>query len=53
MLIPAYYENLHEKTKEKWLKTYGKNVNESIKDFLVELIGKPLKELLRYDTYVY
>ncbi|XP_028411286.1 uncharacterized protein LOC114533865 [Dendronephthya gigantea] len=48
MLIPAYYEDLHEETKEKWFKTYGKNVNESIKDFLVELIGKPLEEMLRF-----
>ena len=48
MLAPSYYARLSKETKEEWLNTYGKNVNESIQEFLVEYIGKPLEKFLRW-----
>lgn len=47
LLWPAYYANLDKEAKDEWLKTYGKTVSESIKEFLVEYLGKSLEKLLR------
>ena len=47
LLWPGYYINLENKAKVEWLKTYGKTVNESIREYLVEFIGKSLEKLLR------
>jgi hypothetical protein len=47
MLKPHYYASLSKEAKEEWLKTHGKAVNESIQEFLVEYIGKPLEKLLK------
>ena len=49
MLDPDYYSNITEDTDNQWIKTHGgKNVSETIKKYLVEYVGKPLKQLLRY-----
>ena len=49
MLDPDYYSNITEATDNEWKGTHGgKNVSESIKDYLVTYIGEPLSKLLRY-----
>ena len=49
LLDPNYYSNITEETDNEWKKTHGgKNVSETIKDYLVTYIGEPLSELLRY-----
>ena len=49
MLIPRHYNSLSNETKEEWRKTYGKSVNETIRGYLLDLIGKPLEKIL--DNY--
>ena len=51
LLLPAFYTKVSKETKEKWFKTYGKSVNESILEFLVEYIGKALEKLLWFLEY--
>merc|ERR550519_3165732 len=49
MLSPAYYSDLTAAMKEEWKKSHGdKSVEESVKGYLLEYIGKPIAELLRY-----
>ena len=49
LLDPDYYSNITEDTDNEWKKTHsGKNVSESIRDYLVTYIGEPLSQLLRY-----
>lgn len=49
LLEPDYYSNITEETDNEWKKTHGgKNVSETIKDYLVTYVGEPLSQLLRY-----
>jgi len=49
LLDPDYYSNITEDTDNEWKKTHsGKNVSESIRDYLVTYIGEPLSQLLSY-----
>jgi len=48
-LDPDYYSNITEDTDNEWKKTHGgKNVSETVKKYLVEYLGEPLKQLIRY-----
>ena len=49
LLDPDYYSNITEDIDNQWNNTHGgKNVSESIQDYLVTYIGEPISELLRY-----
>lgn len=49
MLDPDYYNNITEEIDNEWKKAHdGKNVSETIKQYLVKYLGEPLKQLLRY-----
>lgn len=50
LLQPGFLKTLVENTDESnsWEKKYGKSVNESLKDSLVENVGKPIDDLFTY-----
>ena len=50
-LDPDFYSNITEETETAWKKDHpGKNVSESIKEYLVEYVGEPLEQMLRYES---
>ena len=46
LLDPQFINNITENTEENnsWEKKYGKSVNESLREFLVDNLGKPIHE---------
>ncbi|KAL9986426.1 hypothetical protein ACROYT_G000573 [Oculina patagonica] len=50
-LDDAYYSNITDDMKNKWKKDHGKTVKESLINYLVEYMGKPMSQLLRYLQY--
>lgn len=49
LLDPDFYSGITEEIDNDWkTKHNGKNVSESIKEYLVTNIGEPLNQLLRY-----
>lgn len=48
MLHPDYYSNISKEANEEWKREQGMNVNESVKNYLLEYLGKPLHQLIRY-----
>lgn len=48
MLHPEYYSNITKEVNEAWKKEHGMNVNESVKNYLLDYLGKPLHQLIRY-----
>lgn len=48
MLHPDYYSNISKEANDEWKKEEGMNVNESVKNYLLEYLGKPLHQLIRY-----
>lgn len=49
LMNPAYYSNITENTDNKWKAAHGgKNVKETIKEYLVTYLGEPLEQMLRY-----
>ena len=48
MLDPDYYSNITEEIDNEWKNKHaGKNVSETIKEYLVTYLGKPIHQLLR------
>jgi len=48
-LKDEYYSDITDEMRNQWKKDHnGTTVNESLSDFLVEYMGKPMKQLLRY-----
>ncbi|KXJ22621.1 uncharacterized protein LOC110251997 [Exaiptasia diaphana] len=45
---PEYYKHLTAKVKEEWKSVHKKNINESVTEYLIEYIGKPIAEMIRY-----
>ena len=44
-----YYSNIKEDMKNQWKEDHGgKTVKQSMEDYLVEYLGKPMIQLLRY-----
>ena len=49
MLDPEFYTGITKEVENEWkTKHNGKNVSESIKEYLVTYLGEPLNQLLRY-----
>ena len=49
LMNPDYYSNITENTDNKWKAAHGgKNVKETIKEYLVTYLGEPLEQMLRY-----
>ncbi|KAJ7372441.1 hypothetical protein OS493_018945 [Desmophyllum pertusum] len=50
LLQPEFLKNLTENTDESksWESKYGKSVNESLREFLVDNVGKPIDEFFTY-----
>ena len=49
LLDPLYYSNITEETDKKWKAEHkGKNVSETVKEYLVKYLGEPLEQKLRY-----
>ena len=48
-LLDAYfYVNITEEMNDRWKRAHaGKNVRETIKDWLVKYIGEPINQMLR------
>lgn len=51
ILDPDFYSNITEKTETDWKAAHGgKNVSDSIKEYLVTYVGEPLEQMLRYES---
>ena len=46
-LKDEYYSDLTDDMKNQWKADKGKTVKESLSDYLVEYMGKPMNQLLR------
>ena len=46
-LKDEYYSDLTDDMKNQWKADNGKTVKESLSDYLVEYMGKPMNQLLR------
>ena len=42
-----YFSNITEEMNTTWKKLRGKSVKESLNEYLVENVGKPMSQLLR------
>ncbi len=47
MLDPDYYSEITEEIDNEWKAKHGKNVSDTIKEYLVTYLGEPLDQLLR------
>jgi len=48
-LDPDYYTGITKETDDEWKKTHdGKNVSETIKEYLVTYLGAPITKMIRY-----
>lgn len=53
LMNPDYYSNITENTDNKWKAAHGgKNVQETIKEYLVTYLGEPLEQMLRYSIII-
>lgn len=53
LMNPDYYSNITENTDNKWKAAHGgKNVKETIKEYLVTYLGEPLEQMLRYSIII-
>ena len=50
LLHPEYYSNITKKVDDEWKKEHGKNVSDTVKEYLLTYLGKPLHQLIRYST---
>lgn len=51
LLTPSFYNSITPAMNEQWKTNHSNaNVSESVKGYLVEYIGKPIAELIRYYT---
>lgn len=49
ILSPGFYSNITPEIDNEWKNMHsGKNVNQTIRDYLVTYIGEPITQLLRY-----
>lgn len=49
LLDPLYYSDITKETNKKWKEAHkGKNVSETVKEYLVKYLGEPLEQMLRY-----
>ena len=48
LLDPEFYSNITKEVDEAWKEKYGKNVSDTIKDYLLTYLGEPLHQLIRY-----
>ncbi|XP_048584057.1 uncharacterized protein LOC5511190 [Nematostella vectensis] len=49
VVSPSYYSNITKRMNEEWKRAHmGMNVSESVKQYFVDYIGKPIVSLLRY-----
>ena len=53
LLDPEFYSNITKEVDEAWKEKHGKNVSETIKDYLLTYLGEPLHQLIRYILSVY
>lgn len=46
-----YYSDITDDMKNQWKDQTGKTVKQSMTDYLVEYMGKPMNQLLRYTLF--
>ena len=47
MLDNGFYSDLPKEIDDEWIGRHGKNVSETIKEYLVTYLGEPINKLLR------
>lgn len=47
MLDNGFYSDLPKEIDDEWIGRHGKNVSETIKEYLVTFLGEPINKLLR------
>ena len=45
---PDFYSNITKKVDEAWKEEHGKNVSDTVKEYLLTYLGEPLHRLIRY-----
>lgn len=45
---PDFYSNITKKVDEDWKEEHGKNVSDTVKEYLLTYLGEPLHRLIRY-----
>ena len=53
VLDQEFYSNITEEVDEAWKETHGKNVSDTVKDYLLTYLGEPLHQLIRYILSAY
>ena len=53
LLDHEFYSNITEEVDEAWKETHGKNVSDTVKDYLLTYLGEPLHQLIRYILSAY
>ena len=49
LLHPDYYSNITKEVDDAWKKEHdGKNVSDTVKEYLLTYLGEPLHQLIRY-----
>lgn len=44
---PDFYNLIPEKVDQAWKEVHGKTINETVKEYLLTYLGKPLHQLIR------
>ena len=53
LLDREFYSNITEEVDEAWKEKHGKNVSDTVKDYLLTYLGEPLHQLIRYILSAY
>lgn len=53
LLDHEFYSNITEEVDEAWKEKHGKNVSDTVKDYLLTYLGEPLHQLIRYILSAY
>ncbi|KAJ7385378.1 hypothetical protein OS493_016459 [Desmophyllum pertusum] len=55
LLHPDFYSNITKQIDDTWKKDHGRNVSDTVKEYLLTYLGKPLHQLIRFleDEYIH
>lgn len=53
LLDHEFYSNITKEVDEAWKEKHGKNVSDTVKDYLLTYLGEPLHQLIRYILCAY
>lgn len=48
LMHPDFYSNITKEVDQTWKEEHGKNVSDTVKEYLLTYLGEPLHRLIRY-----